>query len=107
MIEKFYRENGTIYFNDYNQELFILEGNVYDGFEVVGSTEGHDGITLPKSLIKDTFTLTEEQVRNLIMDAKSVFFDIDDAINDLRYPHTITIEYDGENYILETLKAEY
>ena len=34
-------------------------------------------------------------------------YDIIKALNPPIYPHTITVEHDGENYLWETLKAEY
>ena len=102
MIKSFHKENGTLYFNEHLQELFLMEGNIYDGLDVIASTED----VLPKSLIRTKFTLTEDQVRSLITEARSVFSDIDEMINNLRAPHTITVEYDG-GYKWETIKAEY
>jgi len=113
MIKSFHKENGTLYFNELIQELFILEGNIYDKMKPLASTRGFGGNTLPESLIRKDYNITEQKLRKLIDDAREIhlgeyLYKVEVLLNNIHSipPHTITVEYDGE-YKWETLKAEY
>lgn len=61
------------------------------------------------------FHLTREEFKKALENSRYIelgefLYEINDIINDLTpytYPHTITVDYDGEKYYWETIKCEY
>lgn len=63
-----------------------------------------------KSFGDKEFHLTRKELKTLLTAAAVWVASFDDIISTIihpTFPHTITVEYDGENYLWETLKAEY
>jgi len=70
-----------------------------------------EGFLAGRKSVGGEFHLTREQVNEIYrMGFDDRHIDFSNFISSLTlpiYPHTITVEHDGENYLWETIKAEY
>lgn len=69
-----------------------------------------EGFLAGRQSVGGEFHLTRDELEKVIKDAQSMNKSQLDIISSLTppiYPHTITVEHDGEKYYWETLKAIY